>query len=136
VGAEYIVTDLYLRSRFSFSLLDSELTGAGLHGGSTFGDIRPYRGVWSAVYSSSVRCCRHPAEAIDELVGIVEDLGYEAREQWDGCISRRFDIGYTCTDERFASKWQIKAPVLRRLAAVNGELVMTIYRADPPKEAT
>jgi len=126
VGAYYIVTDLNLRARFDIAILDVELRRAGLHGGVS----EPYKGVWRAGYSSSERCCWHPAEAIDELLRIVEGLGADARSVWDRCASRRFDMGYECFDERFSANWQVNASLLRRLAAVNGNLVVTIYRAD------
>jgi hypothetical protein len=130
VGAHYIVTDLDLRARFDLSLLDAELQLAGLHGGVTI-----WKGVWRANYSSSVRCCRHPAEAIDYLLGIVDGLGDESRDQWDRCISRRFDMGFEGFKERFYSRWQLRTPLLRRLAAVKGELVVTIYRPDKQRKA-
>lgn len=51
---------------------------------------------------------------------------------WDQSMSRRFDLGFECFDERLYSRWQVKAPLLRRLAEVNGDLVITIYRDGEP----
>ena len=129
VGAYFIVADLDLRARFDLAVLDDELRQTGLHGG-----VRLSGNVWRASYSSSERCCRHPSEALDHLLRIVEGLREEARSHWDCCSSRRFDLGYQCLDERFASRWQIKAPLLRRLSKVNGDLVVTIYRSDDKVE--
>ncbi len=129
MGAYYIVTDLCLRARFDFAVLDVELRRAGLHG-----RVSMNRGVWFASYSSSERCCRNPAEALDHLLGIVEGLDGEAKDIWDRCTSRRFDLGYECFNERFASRWQIKAALLGRLENVNGDLVVTIYRNDDEEE--
>lgn len=126
MGAYYIVTDLEIRARFDFSLLDTALKQAGLHGGMSKG----CRGEWHANYSSSERCCRHPAEAIDELVGIIESLDSEARDLWDECYSRRFDMGYCGSEERRSSRWKIPASAMRRLAEIKGDLVLTIYRRD------
>jgi hypothetical protein len=131
VGANYIVTDLELRARFELSSLDGELRRAGLHGWVTL-----HGAVWRANYSGSDRCCRNPSEELDHLLQIVEGLGEASRDLWDRCISRRFDLGYACFDERFASRSQIKAPLLRRLADVNGDLVVTIYRADEKEQTT
>jgi hypothetical protein len=125
VGANYIVTDLELRARFDLAPLDVELQRAGLHGWVTHHDS-----VWRAHYSGSDRCGRNPAQALDHLLQIVEGFDGDSRDMWDRCISRRFDLGYECFDERFASRWQIKAPLLRRLADVKGDLVVTIYRAE------
>ena len=130
MGAYYIVTDLVLRARLDLAPLDVVLRRAGLHGGMTLNN-----GVWRAGYSSYERSCRHPAEALDHLLRIVEGLEGDARDLWDRCLSRRFDQGYECFDERLASNWQVKAPLLRRLADVNGDLVVTIYRADEISQA-
>ncbi len=128
MGAYYIVTDLEVRARFDIAVLDVELRRAGLHGGTSI-----CRGVWQGQYSSSERCCKHPAEALDELLRIVEGLEGEARDLWNRAASRRFDVGFECFDERFASRWQVAAPLLRRLAEADGDLVVTIYRADNPR---
>ena len=37
-------------------------------------------------------------------------------------------MGYQSYDERFHANWQVNASLLRRLADVNGSLVVTIYR--------
>ncbi len=132
MGAFYIVTDLDLRARFDIAILHAELTRTvDLYGGLTV-----HRGVWRGNYSSSLRGCRHPAEAVDELLGIVERLGDDARDQWERCICRRFNMGFQGIDERFASMWQIRAPLLQRLAAVNANLVVTMYRPEQPRETT
>ena len=45
-------------------------------------------------------------------------------------------MGFQGSDERFAAMWQIKAKHLRRLVAVNGDMVVTIYRDDTAEPAT
>lgn len=126
MGAYYIVTDLEIRARFEFSPLDAALRQAGLHGGVSKG----CNGEWRANYSSSRRCCRHPAEAIDELVAIIERLDGPERVLWDRCYSRRFDMGFHASDERLSSRWQISTALMRRIVEVQGDLVVTIYRRD------
>lgn len=130
MGAYYIVTDLVVRARFDVEPLHLELRSAGLHGQVTHWD-----NVWRADYATSKRCCRHPSEAVEELVGIVEALTAEGRDLWDRCISRRFDMGYVTFDERLCSKWQLKAGLLQRLANINGDLVITVYDGDQREEA-
>lgn len=125
VGPYYIVTDLTIRSRFEPKVLDKELRQAGLHGG-----LRFYNGVWTAIYSSSNSCGRRPAGALDEQLQIVETLSGSAREQWDSCTARKFDMGFQCCNGHFYSTWKISSRLLRRLAAVNGDIVVTIYRTD------
>lgn len=129
VGAYYIVTDLDIRARFDLAVLDTDLRQAGL-----FGRVDLHQGVWRGGYSGR-GCCGHPAEALDYLLQIVEGLGTEARMLWDQSMSRRFDLGFECFDERLYSRWQVKAPLLRRLAEVNGDLVITIYRDGEPIRA-
>lgn len=126
MGAYYIVTDLVMRANFDLAVLDAELQRVGLHGG-----VGNYKGTWTGGYSSSKHGCRHPAEALGELLEIVENLSPAARDVWDRCDWRRFDMGFECYDERFDSRWQVKPPLLRRLVAVNGNLMVTIYRKDP-----
>lgn len=130
MGAYYITTDLDLRARFEPTLLDEALCHAGL-----FGGIREQDGYWQAGYSCAP-CVHDPASALRHLVDIVESLDAEARDQWDRCYSRRFDLGFECFDERFASRWQISDRLMRRLAAVKGDLVVTIYRAEQSRQAT
>lgn len=130
VGAYYITTDLDLRARFEPSALDEALRHAGL-----FGGICQRDGYWQAGYSCAP-CVDAPASALRHLLDIVESLDPEARDQWDRCFSRRFDMGFQSFEERFASRWQINDRLMRRLAAVNAELVVTIYRAEQSREAT
>jgi hypothetical protein len=91
-------------------------------------------GEWRDNYSSSRRCCRHPAEAIDELVGTIERLDKPARVLWDRCYSRRFDMGFHASDERLSSRWQISTSLMRRIVEIKGDLVVTIYRQDADGE--
>lgn len=125
VGAYYIVTDLELRAKFDLEELDAELQRAGL-----WGSVRKIDGIWVAGYSSSVRCCVHPAETLDHYLRIVENLSQRGRELWDRCLCRRFDMGFQGYDERFFAIWKIKASILRRLFEVNGDLVVTVYKTD------
>jgi hypothetical protein len=126
MGAYYIAISLDMRARFDLSVLDSEFQKAGLHGGVSLRD-----GIWCAGYSTTEHCCRNPADSIDHMLRIVESLGSDARNLWDGCYSRRFDLGYCCFDTRYAYKWQVNSKLMRRLAQVNGDLVVTIYPSDP-----
>ncbi|HSI71638.1 MAG TPA: hypothetical protein VK934_00555 [Fimbriimonas sp.] len=122
MGAYYITTDLEVRARFNPVALDEALRLAGLHGG-----VRECDGIWRAGYSCGP-CVYHPTSGLRHLLGIVEGLGSEARTMWDRSLSRRFDMGFQCFDERFWSKWQVSPKLMRRLANVNGNLVVTIYR--------
>jgi len=128
MGAYYITMDLDLKARVDLTLLDAELRQAGLHGGAN-----SHNGKCWASYSSSKCCSRHPAETIDHFLGIVDGLSSEARDLWNRCSSRRFDLGFQGCDERFCSRWRLKAPLLRRLADVGGDLIVTIYKDDGTK---
>jgi ATP-dependent helicase YprA (DUF1998 family) len=43
-------------------------------------------------------------------------------------------MGFQGFDERFHSNWQVSGRLMRRLADVEGDLVVTIYRDDEPVE--
>jgi hypothetical protein len=128
VGAYYITTDLEFRARFNPVVLDEELRQAGLYGG-----VDERRGYWKGGYSCG-ECVYHPTSGLRHLLSIVEGLGAEARGVWDRCYSRRFDMGFQGFDARFHSNWQVSGRLMRRLADVEGDLVVTIYRDDEPVE--
>ena len=130
MGAYYITTDLEVRARFNPVALDEALRRAGLHGG-----VRECKGYWHAGYSCG-ECVYHPTSGLKHLLSIVERLDDDARAMWDRSDSRRFDMGFECFDERFASNWQVSARLMRRLADVNGNLVVTVYRADAPSRSS
>jgi hypothetical protein len=132
VGASYITTDLDLRARFDLSVLNAEFETVGL----LPKPVGKRHGLWCAGYSCPAyhgeTSTQSPAETLKLLLQIVEGLTSEGRDLWDNCVTRRFDMGFMCSDERFASNWQINPALLQRVAAVKGDLVITIYRVDSP----
>jgi hypothetical protein len=131
VGAVYLNVDLVLRARFDLHQLKSQLLDNGMDHISS----RHLAGVWESRYELAGRH-RHPSEAIDGILDIVERLGLEGTKLWNECISRRFDIGlqasddpFTCTTQRWShATWQITSPLLQRMCSVNASFVITVYR--------
>jgi hypothetical protein len=117
----YLNTDLDLIARFDFSLLHEELKAAGLDSGL----LQEGEGIWRCGYNAPAH--GDPDGAISLFLDVIEKLGREARQQWDSCSRRRFDPGIQCVRDPGASRWEIGAEVLSRMAAVGGSLVMTIY---------
>ena len=66
---------------------------------------------------------------IDGLLNLVEGLSATAREQWDACSERRFDIGIQAGLEPGAEHIHLSSTLVSRLAACNAELAITIYGA-------
>ena len=126
MGACYIGTDLWVRARFDLSLLHAEFARFGL---LPYPAPSVYRGIWSHTYGGGRVHHHHPSQAIDRFLEVLAELEGEARDQWDRCIDRRFNIGYDWDEDNFASHWQINPATLQRVADVNGSIVITIYRS-------
>ena len=72
-----------------------------------------------------------PETNIAAMVTVIEALAPELQSLWQGCSSRRFDIGYRVPAEagdRFHQ--ELSAGLLSRLAAVGASVRITIY---PPR---
>ena len=66
-------------------------------------------------------------EIIQEYCALVNGLKPVAREVWDNCAKRVFDIGYESgeTPNNFHS--EIKAGSIEALAKIGGSVIVTIY---------
>jgi hypothetical protein len=74
---------------------------------------------------------RTPERTIRSLLEAVEGLPAQARDIWNGCRAREFNIGYECGDGPWGFSQSLDTSTLARIAAVGGRLRVTLY---PPAE--
>lgn len=134
MGVIYLNTDLVLRARFDLAPLHRELEDGGLV--CIFS--RRWHHVWECTFESERH--KHPSQAIEHMLDVVDCLSPLGKELWSACISRRFDVGYEGSDNPYPwtdlrwthTTWQFTPPVLQRMAQANASFVVTIY--EDPKE--
>ena len=66
-------------------------------------------------------------EDIKYFVALVEALSQEVRALWDGCYSRKFDIGYSSGDDTPSYSTELRANTIQAIAPLNASVVITIY---------
>lgn len=79
-------------------------------------------------------CCdtyEAPEPEVAALLSIVESLDPRMRAVWNRCTRRFFDLGYDCGITPFSVRHEFSAETLSRIAAVGGELRITLYALDP-----
>lgn len=119
----YLNTDLLIESKSDLSRIVQE-----------FGDDV------SVLYHGETRGYQHASfevdrsgtsagadEVINAFCDLVENLPEEAREIWDGCCSNVFDIGYESGPSPRSFRSELRAPTIRRVAAIGASVVITIY---------
>ncbi len=90
-------------------------------------------GHWFANFESDEQHDQ-PEPDIVAILGAVESLSGAARDFWNSCISRRFDIGYECGEEPKAVEHGLDAALLARMSPLGISLHITLYppaRNDP-----
>ena len=75
---------------------------------------------------------RTPERTIRGLLDAVEGLPAQARDIWNGCRAREFNIGYECGDGPWGFSQSLDTSTLARIAAVGGRLRVTLYPAAEP----
>jgi hypothetical protein len=68
-----------------------------------------------------------PDEAINSFCLFVEQLPAEVRRIWDGCVSRIIDIGFESDESLTNYRVEIRDSTIRRVAAINATIVITLY---------
>ena len=64
---------------------------------------------------------------INYFCTLVEQLPKDAREIWDECCSRMFDIGYESGSAPQTFRSEIRAATIQRVAKIGAGVVITIY---------
>jgi len=117
----YLNTDLEIESKNDLSRVVHE-----------FGDdvIVLYHGEMRGYQHASFEIAANSAgadETINSFCALVENLPEEVREIWDGCCSRVIDLGYESGTSPQNFRSEIRAPTIRRVAAIGASIVITIY---------
>ncbi len=66
---------------------------------------------------------------ISALLDLVDALDEKARQRWDNCTLRRFDIGIQSGIDPRMVQYDLPARLVKRIAAAGSDLVVTVYGA-------
>lgn len=132
MGARYINTDLVVKARFSLVSLAQSLEDQNL---VVVGEPTARGGVWRVCFESSL-VRPTPARAAEKMLTAIESLDGNARQLWDRCFLREFDLGFECHRGDFASEFSLTNEVVRRTADVGASVRITIYRNFDHEKAT
>ena len=72
-----------------------------------------------------------PNEDIEYFCSLVENLEGKAQRLWDNSFYRIFDIGYESGTSNNSYSSDLREPVVKRLAALNASIRVTIYPYAP-----
>ena len=121
MDVRYLNTDLEIESKEDLSRVVEEFGEdvVVLHSG----EVRGYQHASFEIPGNTAGA----DETINHFCALVEGLGKEAREIWDGCCSRVMDVGYEsgASPQNFRS--EIRASTIQRVAAIGASIVITIY---------
>lgn len=68
-------------------------------------------------------------DTIRALLVLIETLDDAGQAMWNECTVRRFDIGLQSGLQPHSSQYTLPATLLQRLAAIDAEVVITLYGA-------
>lgn len=122
---QYLNTDLDLICDVDPAVLASEFESRDLVAHVTPGDD----GLYYALCEGSNDT--EPEPNIARLLDAIEALSVPARELWDRCSKREFNIGYDCGDEPWSFNQGISNHVLRRMAECGASFRITLYPHRP-----
>jgi hypothetical protein len=89
------------------------------------------RGFYRAHYENTRRLRRYnPTGVIHELADAVEGLDAPARRAWNAASLRDFNVGVEVARGVWGAQHVIEPDALRRVAALQGRIVFTVYQ--PP----
>jgi len=78
-------------------------------------------------YGSFETLLAEPNEIIAEYSRIIANLDSKARQIWDQCRVKRFDIGFQGAENQYSYNSTLSNDSLSKISALGGELVITIY---------
>ena len=85
-------------------------------------------------YGSFETLLAKPNEIIMEYARLIESLDPSARQIWDQCRTKRFDIGFQCAEKPYSYHSTLSNESLSKISALGGEFVVTIYAPNPEGE--
>ena len=137
-STSYRVTDLFLFSAEDLTALAAALEARGLvvsHPAYWITATEYWRIAEPQWYWSFQTHCEEgyegPEAHIVAYLTAVEALEPPARAAWARCSQRVFDVAYDCGMRPHAVRHSLSTGTLARLAAVGGELKLTLYPLDP-----
>lgn len=129
---KYLNTDLDVVSAGSPRALERQLAKLNMIA------LRSERqdGLWYSIFETD-GCQASPSATITVMLDALESLTGAALECWRMARSRDFNIGYDCGSQPWGFTSRLPAGLLKRVAAVNANVVVTLYPADVgPKAPT
>lgn len=100
------------------------------------------RGLYRAHYESTGRSSirgRHrynPTTVIHELADVIEGLDATARRAWKAAAMRDFNVGVEVARGVWGAEHVIDPDAVRRVAALQGRIVFTVYQPPATKQRT
>lgn len=130
----YLNTDLMLVSNEDPTVLVQALEADGV---APLWVQQESSACWRMCFETGA-CLNQPDSTIERLLAAIEALEGEARRLWAACRLREFDIGYQCGKSKtpLSLTHVITIDLLQRIAAVNGQIRITLYPIYvPPQQA-
>ena len=122
---QYLNTDLDLAARFDLTPLTAALDRNGVF---TLHCAPDQNGTWTATFElEGAGIDNDPETTICGLLDAIEKLEPNAREAWNACEKREFNLGYDCGDEPWAFTQGLSVRSISRIAALGMSLRITIY---------
>jgi len=130
----YRNTDIDLEAPFDLTELTTILSGRGL---MVLAAYLSEDGLWRATLEADYELIdskahgQEPERTTHALLSVVESLQGDAKELWNGCSRRVFDLGFDCGKEPWPLFCEVAPESLARIAAVGAELRITMYQEIP-----
>lgn len=126
---EYLNTDLQIESLADLAAIVEEFGGDVL----VLFNGRPGEHNMVVFETNDVRS--DADETINHFCRLIENLSPQARAAWNECVSREFDIGYQGGDSGSSFRSELRATTIKRVAALDAHITVTIYPAYTTSEA-
>jgi hypothetical protein len=125
----YLNTDLDLTSHDDLTQLAAAFQSAGV---SPLHVTDGEDGLWYATFET-VEQHKQAEPSITAMVAVVESLREPLRSVWSRCTRREFNIGFDCGAEPWAFDQGLSSGLLRRIAAMDASLRVTLYPDREPE---
>ena len=128
---KYLNTDLVVDSHKDLQALVDDLGDNVIvlyHG--------PFDGAHRAVFELTLDSEVRPEDVFDGFCTLIENLSPQAKMVWGDCDKRVMDIGIEAGDSPRPYLLELSSPVLHRLSALGGSLMVTIYPVTESQESS
>ena len=118
---QYLNTDLEIESKDDLSkIVEAFGEDVLVH---HHGEIRGYQHAAFSIAGGSTDA----NATINYFCDLVESLPEEARQVWDRCCSRVFDVGYECGTSPQNFRSEIRGSTIARVGNIGASVAITIY---------